>query len=69
MKKLGIRKCLLLPPPFSPDMSRKYDYEIFLPVLKKHPDRFAFLGGGGILNPMIQEAVKAGPVRGGAAGP
>jgi hypothetical protein len=60
MNKLWIRRCLLLPPPFSPDMSRKYDYEIFIPILKKHPNRFAFLGGGGTLNPMIHEAVKTG---------
>lgn len=60
MKRLGIRACLLMPPPFSHEPDRSYDYEVFLPIVQKHPGRFFLLGGGGTLNPLIHAAVKRG---------
>jgi predicted TIM-barrel fold metal-dependent hydrolase len=58
---MGIQKSLVMPPP-SPRQTPNGDYETSLPVIQKFPDRFAFLGGGGSLNPMIQEAVREGNV-------
>ncbi len=49
MDRLGIRKAIILPPPqvISQDW---YDYPAFVHALRKYPDRFSFLGGGGKLN-------------------
>ena len=44
---------LLMPPPFSPDTAAPYGFEVFRSTLAKWPGRFAFVGGGGTLNPMI----------------
>jgi len=60
MKRLGIRKCILMPPPFGADSSRRYDFEVLLPILKRYPGQFLLMGGGGMLNPMILEAVQKG---------
>lgn len=62
MDKMGIGKTLVMPFPFSPGMRSVYEVDdyAFQQVMKKHPDRFTFLGGGGILNIMIQEAVRKG---------
>jgi len=61
MDKMGIQKSLVMPPPASKQIPNG-DYENSLPVVKKFPDRFAFLGGGGSLNPMIQESITEGSV-------
>lgn len=60
MDALNITKSLIMPPPFPPEHPTRYDYEAFLGALRHYPDRFAFLGGGGSLNGMIQEAVTSG---------
>lgn len=60
MDVLGIKKMLIMPPPFPPGHDSFYDYDDFTEVMKKHPDRFGFLAGGGILNEMIQKAIKNG---------
>lgn len=62
MDNLGIDKTLLMPPPFAPGQRQVYDYAELAEVARKNPERFAFLGGGGSLNPMIQEALRAGSV-------
>lgn len=59
MDKLGAQRMLLLPPPFGIHQPHVYDVEPLLRVARAHPDRFAVIGGGGSLNPMIQEAVEA----------
>lgn len=59
MAQAHIRKMVLLPPPQAPGMPRNWDYEAFLGEARRYPDRFAFLGGGGSLNVMIQEAAAA----------
>jgi len=60
MKRFGINKMYIMPPPFTPDHSNSYEFNDFLALVKKYPDRFAFLGGGGTLNVMIQRAVRDG---------
>lgn len=60
MDRLGIAWSVLLPTPQAAGRRFYYDYEELLPVVRRYPDRFAFLGGGGSLNVMIQEAVAAG---------
>lgn len=60
MNNLGIQKSLIMPPPFPPDHPGRYDYSDLAKIAKNNPDRFAFLGGGGTLNPMIQESVRSG---------
>ena len=47
MKKLGIRKMFVMPPPFPTDHPGRYDIDVLDNIAKKYPDRFAFLGGGG----------------------
>ena len=62
MDRLGISRMVVMPPPFTVGQSGVHKIDVLLPAIKGHPGRFAFLGGGGSLNPMIQEAVKAGSV-------
>lgn len=61
MDKFGVQKAFVMPTP-NPIQKPNGDYESLIPVVKKWPDRFAFLGGGGSLNPMIQDAIKKGKV-------
>ncbi len=53
-------RIILMPPPFTADDPLRYDAEIFLPEVKEHADKLAVLGGGGTLNAMIQDSVRAG---------
>jgi hypothetical protein len=53
MDGLGVKKTLIMPPPFPPDFLRTYDYTELVEATKKYPERFAVLAGGGSLNPMI----------------
>ena len=54
MDRFGIRKAIILPPPqvISQDW---YDYPAFIHALSKYPDRFSFLGGGGMLNAKLHK--------------
>ena len=56
MEQAGIAKMVLMPPPQVYGSLPPFDYESFAFAVKQHPARLAFLGGGGSLNPMIQEA-------------
>lgn len=60
MKKVGIEKMFIMPPPITPDQPGIYTFEDLIGIVKRYPDRFAFLGGGGTLNVMIQESVRLG---------
>lgn len=62
MNRMGIRKTLVMPPPFSSGHPGQYDFEAFLAAIRQHPARFGFLGGGGSLNVMIQDASRPGGV-------
>lgn len=53
MDKWGARTTFLVPPPQPPGRRDYQEIEDYLPVLKKYPGRFAALGGGGSLNPLI----------------
>lgn len=55
MDLLGIAKTLIMPPPQPAGFPAQYDYDYFLPVIRPYADRFGFLGGGGILNPLIHK--------------
>ena len=56
MDQAGIKKSLVLPRPQPPANRNPYECDLFSAALKRLPERFAFLCGGGSLNPMIQEA-------------
>ncbi len=62
MDKLGAARMLVMPPPFGIAQLHVYDIEPLLEVARRHPGRFAVLGGGGSLNPILMEAVKVGEV-------
>ena len=53
---------VFLPPPFSVESRNRYDYDVLRAAEKAHRDVLAFGGGGGTLNIMIQQAVRAGEV-------
>lgn len=63
MNRLGIKTAILLPPPQTTGQPGLYDYNTFLKSIAPFSDRFKFMAGGGILNPMIQDAVKKGSMR------
>lgn len=56
MDQFGITRMIIMPPPFIAQQRGIYDYGDLIGVVKKHPDRFAFFGGGGTLNAMIHRA-------------
>lgn len=62
MDKLGIKKLFIMPPPFAPNHPHAYDVDDLIAIVKRRPDRFALLGGGGSLNPMIHQAARTGNV-------
>lgn len=62
MDQLGVQIMLLMPPPQVVGQKALYDYDKLAQAILPHQDRFKLLAGGGSLNPMIQEAVKAGKV-------
>jgi predicted TIM-barrel fold metal-dependent hydrolase len=53
-------KLIFMPGPFLPDDPNRFDHDTFMAAVKKHADKLAFQGGGGSLNPMIQESVRSG---------
>jgi hypothetical protein len=58
----GIRKMIVMPPPQLYGNPGNHDYDSFLDAVRQYPTRFAFLGGGGSLNPMIQAEGERGVV-------
>jgi predicted TIM-barrel fold metal-dependent hydrolase len=64
MKRENVSKIILMPSPFIMQDAGKFDADLFLTAVKKYPGKLAFLGGGGTLNAMIQQAASsddAGP--------
>ena len=53
-------KYLFLPSPFPEVGKGAFDIELIQTAAKKYPDKILISGGGGTLNPMIEEAVHAG---------
>jgi len=62
MNATGVKLNLLMPMPQAVNQKLQLCFEDLLPILKKYPDRFAALGGGGSLNVMIQQSVEEGQV-------
>jgi hypothetical protein len=60
MDRQGISRTILMPPPFGPDSPGAYDFEDFAGPMSQRPNQLSCLGGGGTLNPMFHEAVRAG---------
>ncbi|MBI2525610.1 MAG: amidohydrolase family protein [Candidatus Rokubacteria bacterium] len=56
MEPAGIKKMVLMPPPQVNGPAAPYDLDAFAWLAKRYAGRLAFLGGGGRLNPMLQEA-------------
>lgn len=55
MDKLGIRTMIIMPPPQSPGQRLSHDINTLIPAVRRFPDRFALMGGGGVLNVMIHD--------------
>ena len=55
MDEVGISKIIVMPPP---QPVSHYDADAFSAVLRRQPGRCVFLGGGGSLNAMLQQAGK-----------
>jgi len=53
---------VFLPSPFPRQSARSFDIELIQAAAGRHADKIAIVGGGGTLNPMIQEAAAAGAV-------
>jgi predicted TIM-barrel fold metal-dependent hydrolase len=67
MPEENLRLAVFMPSPFVADSPGRFQAEVLAPLAEKYPDRVAFLGGGGSLNPMLQQAVAAGAVEPGLA--
>jgi predicted TIM-barrel fold metal-dependent hydrolase len=52
MDRFGIATTIVLPPP-QVDAQATHDASDFASAVQRHPGRFAYLGGGGVLNPLI----------------
>lgn len=62
MDATGVKLNLVMPMPQGTDQEHRLYLDDILPVVKRYPGRFAVVGGGGSLNVLIQQAVKAGHV-------
>lgn len=56
MDEAGIKKMVLMPPPQVHETAPPFDYDSFVETVASHRTRLAFMGGGGSLNSMLQEA-------------
>ena len=56
MDEAGIARAVVLPPPQVYGTLPPFDSDDFVAAIGPYRSRFAFLGGGGSLNPMLQEA-------------
>src|SRR5205809_6092223 len=60
MERLNGTKAFIQTEPYGPDNPTRWDAEMILPAVKKHPEKLAVLGGGGTLSPLILEAYRTG---------
>jgi hypothetical protein len=58
MKEENAAKIIFLPSPFTLQDKARFDADVIAAAEKAYPSKFAFMGGGGTLNPMIQEAAR-----------
>jgi hypothetical protein len=52
MNQRGIAKAVIFPPPLPAPV---FDHPSYVPELRRYPDRFGFLGGGGFLNSLLHK--------------
>jgi hypothetical protein len=62
MDREGISRTIIMPPPFGPDSPGRYDFEELASAIGEHSSRLSCLGGGGTLNPMLHDSVRAGTI-------
>ena len=62
MRTSNAVRYLFLPSPFDEQSARSFDIEFIQAAARTHADVISMSGGGGTLNPMIQEAVRSGAV-------
>lgn len=62
MDRFGIATAIVLPPPQVDSQPSLQDHERFAGLLRRHPGRFAFLGGGGTLNALVHRYPDASQV-------
>jgi len=55
MNRIGVRHSLFLPPPQVHGLKVVYDCRQLKFAADKYPDRVSLIGGGGTLNPLLQE--------------
>jgi len=60
MDGLNGAKAFIQTEPYGPDNPQRWDVEMILSAVKKHPDKLMVLGGGGTLNPMILQSWRTG---------
>ena len=60
MEERNITKMIVMPPPFTYGQPGLDEYEAFLPAIRRYPQQFAFLGGGGSLNVLLIRAAGMG---------
>ena len=53
MDRFGIATAIILPPPQVDSQPSTHDHTSYASALRRHPGRFAFLGGGGTVNATI----------------
>jgi len=58
MERVNAVKVVMFPSPYAPEDKIPYSDEDLARAVKGHEDKFAFLGGGTSLNPMMLEAVR-----------
>mgnify|MGYP001591441535 CR=1 FL=1 len=61
MDRVGVARSLVMPPPYVAGHPNLYECDAFKEAVEAHKDRFAFLGGGGSLNVMIQQTAADPP--------
>jgi len=59
MDKAGISMMLVMPPPFTGGQRGVFEAYDFISAIREYSGRFAFLGGGGTLNVMIQNVAQS----------
>jgi len=59
MKKRGIARTIVMPPPVAPGQNIRISEKDYMRAARKHPDKFVYFGGGASLNKMIHQAAKS----------
>src|SRR6266702_817876 len=62
MRTENTAKYLFLPSPFDEAGPASFDIEFIQATAKKYSDKISTMGGGGTLNPMVEEAAHTGKV-------